>query len=70
MKQLDALFWVADLLSLRTVADQLSTTQPNISARLAALETLVGQSGSGPQDWSADPGRFGPGSDFEPCARQ
>ncbi len=39
IKQLEAFVWVADLKSFRRAADRLSTTQPNISARIAALES-------------------------------
>jgi DNA-binding transcriptional LysR family regulator len=42
LKQLEALIWVADLGSFRKAADRLNTTQPNISARIAGLETLLG----------------------------
>ncbi len=41
LKQLEALIWVADLGSFRKAADRLNTTQPNISARIAGLETLL-----------------------------
>jgi DNA-binding transcriptional LysR family regulator len=41
LKQLEAFVWVADLGSFRRAADQLRTTQPNISARIAALESLL-----------------------------
>ena len=41
LKQLEAFVWVADLASFRKAADRLSTTQPNISARIAALETVL-----------------------------
>jgi len=42
LKQLQAFVWVADLASFRRAADRLNTTQPNISARIAGLETLLG----------------------------
>ena len=42
LKQLEALVWVADLGSFRKAAAHLGTTQPNISARIAALETTLG----------------------------
>ena len=42
LKQLEAFVWVADLQSFRRAADRLNTTQPNISARIAALETALG----------------------------
>ena len=42
LKQLEALIWVGDLGSFRKAADRLNTTQPNISARIAGLETLLG----------------------------
>jgi DNA-binding transcriptional LysR family regulator len=41
LKQLEAFVWVADLGSFRRAADRLNTTQPNISARIAALETVL-----------------------------
>lgn len=41
LKQLEAFVWVADLGSFRRAADRLNTTQPNISARIAALESLL-----------------------------
>ncbi|MEO9865895.1 MAG: LysR family transcriptional regulator [Yoonia sp.] len=42
LKQLEALVWVADLGSFRKAAAHLNTTQPNISARIAGLETTLG----------------------------
>lgn len=42
LKQLEALIWVADLGSFRRAAEHLNTTQPNISARIAGLETALG----------------------------
>jgi len=42
LKQLSAFVAVADLGSFRRAADKLNTTQPNISARIAALEGLLG----------------------------
>ncbi|WP_299738147.1 LysR family transcriptional regulator [uncultured Roseobacter sp.] len=42
LKQLEALIWVADLGSFRKAAQQLNTTQPNISARIAGLEETLG----------------------------
>ncbi|MFK7751461.1 MAG: LysR family transcriptional regulator [Sedimentitalea sp.] len=42
LKQLEALVWVADLGSFRKAAQHLNTTQPNVSARIAALETTLG----------------------------
>ena len=42
LKQLEAFVWVADLQSFRGAADRLGTTQPNISARIAGLETALG----------------------------
>ncbi|WP_439155011.1 LysR family transcriptional regulator [Yoonia sp.] len=42
LKQLEAFVWVADLHSFRRAADRLNTTQPNISARIAALEAALG----------------------------
>ncbi|MEP2031191.1 MAG: LysR family transcriptional regulator [Paracoccaceae bacterium] len=44
LKQLEALIWVADLGSFRKAADRLNTTQPNISARISGLETVLGVS--------------------------
>lgn len=44
LKQLDAFVQVADLGSFRRAANRLNTTQPNISARISALEDLLGQS--------------------------
>ncbi|MBO9478046.1 LysR family transcriptional regulator [Shimia sp. R11_0] len=41
-KQLEAFTAVADLGSFRRAADRLNTTQPNISTRIAALETQLG----------------------------
>lgn len=40
-KQLEAFVWVADLGSFRRAADRLNTTQPNISARISALEQAL-----------------------------
>lgn len=42
LKQLEALVWVADLGSFRKAAQRLNTTQPNISSRIAALESTLG----------------------------
>lgn len=42
LKQLEAFIWVSELGSFRKAADRLSTTQPNISSRLAALENILG----------------------------
>ncbi|MEM6311701.1 MAG: LysR family transcriptional regulator [Pseudomonadota bacterium] len=44
LKQLDAFVQVADLGSFCRAAGQLNTTQPNIPARIAALDELLGQS--------------------------
>ncbi len=41
LKQLEAFVWVADLGSFRKAADRLNTTQPNISSRIAALESAL-----------------------------
>ncbi|WP_298914834.1 LysR family transcriptional regulator [uncultured Roseobacter sp.] len=41
LKQLEALVWVADLGSFRRAAQQLNTTQPNVSARIAGLERTL-----------------------------
>ena len=42
LKQLEAFVWVADLGSFRKAARHLNTTQPNISSRMAGLETTLG----------------------------
>ena len=42
LKQLEAFVWVADLQGFRRAAERLNTTQPNISARIAALEEALG----------------------------
>ena len=42
LKQIEAFVWVADLGSFRKAADRLNTTQPNISARIARLESVLG----------------------------
>ena len=42
LKQLEAFVWVADLQSFRRAAERLNTTQPNISARISGLESLLG----------------------------
>jgi DNA-binding transcriptional LysR family regulator len=42
LKQIEAFVRVADLRSFRRAAEQLNTTQPNISARIAAFETALG----------------------------
>lgn len=42
IKQLEALVWVAELGSFRKAANHLSTTQPNISTRIAKLEKTLG----------------------------
>ena len=44
LKQLEAFLWVADLGSFRKAADRLNTTQPNISSRIAMLETQLNTS--------------------------
>ncbi|MGB1010961.1 MAG: LysR family transcriptional regulator [Thiolinea sp.] len=41
LKQIEAFVWVADLGSFRKAAARLHTTQPNISGRIAALETVL-----------------------------
>ena len=41
LKQLEAFVWVSDLGSFRAAAERLNTTQPNISARIAALESTL-----------------------------
>lgn len=40
-KQLEAFIWVSDLGSFRRAAERLNTTQPNISARISALEQAL-----------------------------
>ena len=42
LKQLEAFIWVVDLGSFRKAADRLNTTQPNISSRIASLESELG----------------------------
>ena len=42
LKHLEAFVAVADQLSFRRAAERLNTTQPNISARIAALEARLG----------------------------
>lgn len=44
IKQLEAFVWVAELRSFRGAAERLNTTQPNVSARISSLESLLGQS--------------------------
>ncbi len=41
LKQLEAFVWVADLGSFRKAAERLNTTQPNISSRIASLESTL-----------------------------
>ena len=41
-KQLEALVWVAELDSFRKAAAHLNTSQPNISARIAGMEAVLG----------------------------
>ncbi|MFT4728405.1 MAG: DNA-binding transcriptional LysR family regulator [Granulosicoccus sp.] len=41
LAQLEAFVWVADLGSFRKAAERLSTTQPNISTRILALEHML-----------------------------
>jgi DNA-binding transcriptional LysR family regulator len=41
LKQLEAFVWVADMGSFRKAAARLNTTQPNISARISALESAL-----------------------------
>ena len=40
-KQLETFIWVADLGSFRGAAERLFTTQPNISSRIASLESAL-----------------------------
>ena len=42
LKQIEAFVWVTDLGSFRKAAARLNTTQPNISGRVASLETVLG----------------------------
>ncbi len=42
LKQLETFVWVSDLGSFRKAADRLNTTQPNISFRISALESILG----------------------------
>lgn len=42
LKHLEAFVWIAALQSFRRAADQLNTTQPNISNRLSSLEETLG----------------------------
>lgn len=42
IKQLEAFIWVATLGSFRKAASHLNTTQPNISSRIAGLESALG----------------------------
>jgi len=42
LKQVEAFVWVTDLGSFRKAATRLNTTQPNISGRVASLETVLG----------------------------
>ncbi len=41
LKQLEAFVWVSDLGSFKKAADRLNTTQPNISSRIAILESVL-----------------------------
>lgn len=41
-RSLETFVWVANLRSFRRAADQLNTTQPAVSARIAQLEALLG----------------------------
>lgn len=41
LKQIEAFVWVADLGTFRKAAARLHTMQPNISGRIAALETAL-----------------------------
>ncbi|NKB64183.1 MAG: LysR family transcriptional regulator [Gammaproteobacteria bacterium] len=41
LKQIEAFVWVADLGGFRKAASRLNTTQPNISARISALEAAL-----------------------------
>lgn len=42
LKQLEAFVWITDLGSFRAAAERLNTTQPNISTRIASLESALG----------------------------
>lgn len=41
-KQIEAFVWIAELGSFRAAADKLHTTQPAISQRIAAMESIMG----------------------------
>lgn len=41
-KQIEAFVWIAELGSFRAAADKLNTTQPAISQRIAAMESIMG----------------------------
>ena len=40
-KQIEAFVWVAELSSFRLAAEKLNTTQPAISQRIAAMESIM-----------------------------
>lgn len=42
LKQLEALYWVRELGSYQKAADRISVTQPAISARISAMEDMLG----------------------------
>lgn len=42
LKQIETFVWVATLGSFRRAAERLNTTQPNISSRISALESVLG----------------------------
>ncbi|MCE2517546.1 MAG: LysR family transcriptional regulator, partial [Alphaproteobacteria bacterium] len=42
-KHLEAYVMLAPLKTIRRAAEKLNTTQPNISTRIAGLETLIGK---------------------------
>lgn len=41
LKQLETFIWIANLGSFRRTAERLNTTQPNVSARISALEAVL-----------------------------
>jgi DNA-binding transcriptional LysR family regulator len=43
LKQIETFVWLASLKNFRRVAEHMHTTQPNISARISALETVLNQ---------------------------
>lgn len=43
LKQIETFVWLASLKNFRRVAEHMNTTQPNISARISALEGILNQ---------------------------